>query len=110
VRRSHLEELFASQLHLAGLEQPSEQHTFAKPRRWRFDFAWPERQIAVEIQGGGYVYGRHNRPQGQRQDCEKFRWATWLGWELYTFTGDEVTDGSALRWMERVLDRTKEIA
>jgi hypothetical protein len=37
------------QLRMAGLPDPVEEYRFAPPRRWRFDLAWPERMLAVEV-------------------------------------------------------------
>ena len=37
------------------LETVSDEHRFFKPRRWRFDFAWPARMVAVEIDGGRWA-------------------------------------------------------
>ena len=37
---------------------------FASPRRWRFDFCWPERKVAVEIEGLTPDSGRHQRVRG----------------------------------------------
>lgn len=28
------------------------EYTFAKPRRWRFDFAWIDDMVAAEVEGG----------------------------------------------------------
>ena len=46
------------QINLAGLPAPDREYRFApqvdgKPvRRWRFDCAWPDRLVALEIDGG----------------------------------------------------------
>lgn len=45
--------LFAEQLLERGLPEAESEFYFAKElgRRWRFDFAWPEQLVAVEIEG-----------------------------------------------------------
>ena len=60
--------------------------------------------VAVEIQGGQWSNGRHNRPEGYELDCEKSNLATFQGWRLYRFTGRQVTNGVAIDLIAKVLD------
>ena len=60
-------------------------------RRFRFDFAWPDKKIAVEIEGGIYSGGRHVRGKGFENDCEKHNLAQRLGWKVYRFTSSMIT-------------------
>ncbi len=69
----------------AGFE-PVREHRFAPPRRWRFDFAWLERKVAVEIEGGNWVGGRHTRGAAFEKDAEKYNTAVLLGWLVLRFT------------------------
>ena len=59
---------------------PVEQFQFHATRKWRFDFAWPAVRLAVEIQGGGFVNGKHNRGATQAKDHEKMNAAQADGW------------------------------
>lgn len=88
----------------SGLPVPTAEHRFCE-RRWRFDFAWPDRMLAVEIEGGTWRYGRHNRPVGYRRDMEKYNRAAALGWTLLRFTPDQVRNGTALNEIRVVLSR-----
>ena len=74
---------------------PTTEHRFAPPRRWRFDVAFPDRKLAVEIEGGVWTKGRHTRPGGFLADCEKYNRAAVLGWRLLRFTPAQVMDGTA---------------
>lgn len=58
-------------------------------RRWRFDYAFPSVRVAVEIDGGVWINGRHNRPSGYLRDMEKFNAAASLGWLVQHFTPQE---------------------
>ncbi len=80
---------------------------FAPPRRWRFDFAWPQQRIALEIEGGTWVGGRHNRGAGYVNDLEKYNTATLLGWRLLRVTPEMVSDGTALSLIEALLDNAQ---
>ncbi|MEZ5691169.1 MAG: hypothetical protein R3D71_05855 [Rickettsiales bacterium] len=73
-----------------------EEYKFHPGRRWRFDFAFPDRKLAVEVEGGIHGYGRHNRPQGYINDMEKYNAATSLGWKLLRFTTKQVKVGLAV--------------
>jgi very-short-patch-repair endonuclease len=70
---------------------------------WRFDFAWPRRLIAVEIEGGG-ERGRHARHKGFLEDCRKYNAATKLGWRVYRFTGQQVQSAEAVKFIADVLE------
>ena len=59
---------------------------------WRFDFAWPSRKTAVEMEGGTWSDGAHVRGAHFRSDCEKYNLAQSLGWQVFRFTGDMLDD------------------
>lgn len=45
---------------------------FARPeRKWRSDIAFPSVRVAIEIDGGTWAYGRHNRASSVLADMEK---------------------------------------
>lgn len=83
----------------AQLPYPQREFRFHPKRKWRFDFAWPETKIAVEIEGGTYTRGRHVRPHGYAADCEKYNEATRAGWKVYRFTSKMVADGKAIKFL-----------
>jgi very-short-patch-repair endonuclease len=85
------------------LPLPEREYRFHGTRRWRFDFAWPAYKIAVEIEGGVWARGRHNRGKGFVQDCEKYNHAAALGWRVFRFPGGQVQNGDAAFFMESVL-------
>jgi very-short-patch-repair endonuclease len=103
VPKSDLEETFAWQLQAAGVCPWEREYRFAPPRRWRSDFAWPAQMLLVEVDGGGWVYGRHNRPQGQQKDFEKHNEATVRGFRVLRGNAAMVEDGSLLAIVEQVL-------
>jgi very-short-patch-repair endonuclease len=100
---------FAYMLAICGadLPIPEREYVFAKPRKWRFDFAWPEQRVAVEVNGGRYAFagGRHSG----EDDLEKIRRAGALGWRVLPVTpqtlrdrpGEAIDDvRQALKWQE----------
>jgi hypothetical protein len=70
---------------------------------WRFDFAWPDLLVALEIEGS-LRRGRHTSPKGFTEDCRKYNAATLLGWRVYRVTGDMVHSGDAINLVARALE------
>lgn len=65
---------------------------FDVKRMWEFDFAWPERRLAVELQGGQWTLGRHTRGGNEyRDELEKHRAAAIQGWLVLCYTTDDIT-------------------
>jgi very-short-patch-repair endonuclease len=101
---SALEETLAYQLKVAGYPPAVREYRFCK-RRWRLDFAWPAQKVAVEIDGGTWVRGAHNRPVRIAQDHEKRNALVLMGWRVLTFTGEQVKKGTALGDIGRLLQQ-----
>lgn len=97
---SDIESLLAAQLRYAELPEPVREWRFHPTRRWRFDLCWPDRLLAVEVQGGIYRGGGHTSVTGLKRDIEKLNAATLLGWRVLLVHGDMVRDGSALSLIE----------
>src|SRR5262249_40035416 len=70
---------------------------FHPEREWRFDYAIPELMLAIEIEGFGPRarggIGRHQSPDGFREDCEKYNSAAALGWTVFRFPLEDVMQG-----------------
>ena len=100
---SGLELSFLAQVQLLKLDGYLMEHRFHPTRRWRFDFSWPSRMIAAEIEGGTWSGGRHTRGSGYEKDCEKYNEAVRLGWSVLRFTGKMVKDGSGILLIKEML-------
>jgi very-short-patch-repair endonuclease len=85
---------------------PAAEVQFAPPRKWRFDFCFPEPKIAIEIEGGLFIAGRHGRGAGARKDMEKYNMAGLLGWRVFRFLPEQLRSGAAQMFMQQVLGRT----
>lgn len=62
------------------------EHKGIPNRKFRFDCANPSQKIAIEIEGGLWIRGRHNRPIGMGQDMEKYNLATLEGWKVLRYS------------------------
>lgn len=112
-RRGTMEwdELLSEQLLERGLPSPEHEYMFAVPlgRKWRFDAAWPGYRIAFEQEGAAFgrvivgadgnkyrLGGRHNTGAGMQADCEKYSWASILGWCVIRATTTMIRDEKAI--------------
>jgi hypothetical protein len=93
----------ATLLKLHGLPAGVPEYRFAPPRRWRFDCCWPDRMLAVEVEGGVWTGGRHTRPVGYLRDVDKYNEASLRGWTLLRVTPAMVADGRAVELIRRAL-------
>jgi very-short-patch-repair endonuclease len=58
---------------------------FALKRKHRFDFAFPDYLVAVEIEGNAWNVkggGKHM----QDTDLEKYNIAAWMGWRVFRYS------------------------
>ncbi len=101
---SPLEKLAYNRLEHAGLVPFEREVQFAKPRRWRFDIAYPAHKVAVEVEGGVWSGGRHTRGKGFTGDCEKYNAAILAGWRVLRFTRAQVEDGTMIETLRRLLE------
>ncbi len=100
--RSKGEETFALHVRANGLLPPRREFEFALPRKFRFDFAWPEHLLAVEIEGGGH-HSRHRGRDGFARDAIKYNLAAINGWCVLRYTSSMVHDGTAIAQVADVL-------
>jgi len=82
----------------------AKEHRFHPTRRWRFDFAWPALLVAVEVHGGVFVQGHHNRGKGFCDDREKAAEAQLLGWIILEVAEPHIRSHQALDWIRRALE------
>ncbi len=103
---SELEAIAINRIERAGLPAPVREFYFAKPRMWRFDFAWPDLQVAVEIEGGTWSYRTrgHTSGLGYAANLEKYNAATLLGWWVLRFNDHGVKDGVLVTELARALE------
>jgi very-short-patch-repair endonuclease len=89
--------LLILQLRENKIPDPVREYRFHPSRRWRFDYAWPNTKIAVEIDGGGFKFGggKHMQPR----DLEKLNTAASMGWKVYRFTPTMIKKGQAIKFL-----------
>jgi hypothetical protein len=83
--------LWAKLTPTGGMPAPDREFAFHEGRKWRFDFAWPKRMVAVELEGlVRGKGGRHQRVEGFALDCEKYNAAVMAGWAVLRYTSADL--------------------
>ncbi len=90
---------------LFNIPEPAKEYKFHPTRRWKFDFAWPDKKIGCEVDGGLWTFGRHNRPVTMIKDNEKFNNAALLGWRIFKFTPQQFKNGEAAEFLQLVFNK-----
>ena len=110
--KSKLEDYFSMLLRSElgeGIPEPEREWKFHSTRKWRLDYFWEDRwawpdegidkvwihPVAVEIEGGIYISGRHTRGSGFEKDCEKYNEVALQGIVLLRFTGKMLKERGA---------------
>jgi len=72
-----------------GIPEPQKEVLFAsaEKRRWRIDYLFED--VAVEIEGGVFIQGRHSRGVGLTKDAQKYNCLQLLGYRLLRFTAKQ---------------------
>lgn len=87
-----------------GIMRPVAEYRFHPTRRWRFDYAWPEALLALEVNGGVFTKGRHTRGLGYVNDMEKLSEAAILGWRVLQCQPKDVKSGLVYDLVKRALE------
>ncbi len=78
---------------------PALQHRFHPTRKFRFDFAWPTKKVAVEIQGYG---PGHFSLLGATKDYDRLIECLKLNWRVIYFTNMHLSDKRMLSTLDTV--------
>lgn len=100
---SHLETTLLYLIRANGLPDPEREYKFAPGRKYPADFAYPDKKLLIEVEGGTYSGGRHVRGKGYEQDCRKYNLAALLGYRVFRFTSSMIEDGTAIETIKEAL-------
>ena len=95
-------EVFLRALEVRRIPRPEREWKFEAKRRWRFDYAWPQMLIALEVEGGVWTGGRHTRGAGFVRDMEKYNRAAVLGWRLLRVTPDKLVSFGTFEMLREI--------
>jgi hypothetical protein len=98
------------EVNLIDLPGYTKEHIFHPTRKWRFDYAWLDLKVALEIHGGVFTNGRHTRGNGFSEDKVKMNSAQLLGWIVIEATTAQVKDGQMLGWIKTAINTRNKCA
>ncbi|HMU61585.1 MAG TPA: hypothetical protein PKA66_07375 [Gemmatimonadales bacterium] len=96
--------LFLPLLRQHGIPAPIAEHRFHPTRKWRWDYAWPAAKVALEVDGGLFIGGKHARGAGILKDQEKRNAGATLGWRLLVVRPSTLASLDTVRLIQAALD------
>lgn len=96
--------MFETECMTRGLPLPQREYKFHPTRKWKFDFAFPEYMVALEIEGGAFRGHGHRSVGRFLRDIEKYNEAAVAGWCVLRCTTDDLSDGLIFSTLKRVLE------
>ena len=94
---------FFPYLRANDLPIPVPEFQFHPKRKWKFDYAWEDYKIALEVEGGIFSGGRHTRPKGFIGDMEKYNSAAVLGWRIIRVQPKELETKKTIDLLREIL-------
>jgi very-short-patch-repair endonuclease len=109
--KEDLEIALLTQIRQLQLEEPLREFMAIKKesgRSFRWDFAWPDHRLLVEIQGDIWAGKRgeesgHTSGVGLLRDYEKNNLAVYYGWRVLFFASNTIHSGEAVNQIEQFL-------
>ena len=87
-------------LKIEGIEVV-EEYKFSDTRKFRFDFAIPDKKIGIEYEGIFSGKSRHTTITGYSRDTEKYNLAVAEGWMVLRYTA--MTYGKVIEDLKKLL-------
>lgn len=95
--------VFIAMLKAAHVAVPEPEYKFHPTRKWRFDWAWTDHHVALEVEGGIWTGGRHIHAVGFVKDMEKYNAAAALGWRIIRCTPTTLNSNATLTLIKETL-------
>lgn len=87
----------------SGLPSVTAEYRFHPVRKWKFDYAWPAHQVALEVEGGAFIQGRHTRGAGFIKDLEKYSTAASMGWLVIRCTPQQLMTEQTVKFVAEAI-------
>lgn len=98
---------FESELKKIAKFEKEYQFAKEKKRLFRFDYCFTDVKLAIEVEGGIWQMGGHNRPLHFIKDMEKYNLATELGFHLLRYEPKNLVKNSTLNQIKKVYDNLR---
>ncbi len=87
-----------------GVPEPAPEFQFEPDRKWRFDYAWPDFKVALEVEGSTWAKGRHNHGAGMQKDMEKYNFGTMMGWRILRCIPGQLHDPATATMVQATIE------
>lgn len=67
-------------------------------RRFRFDFVHLDSKVAIELNGGNFINGRHTRPVALNNEYEKLNLALLKGFRVFVLSSQMINEN----WLNKI--------
>lgn len=84
------------------------EYKFHPKRKWKFDYCYTREKLAIEIEGGIWIRGRHNSPKGYKKDMDKYNKCEILGYRLLRYSPDLLMRAETHDEIQMVLKQQRE--
>lgn len=89
----------------------AQEYRFHPERKWRADFAIPVlstdsepvMNLLVEVDGGTWINGKHNRAGSIQKEYERSAAAAIMGYRMIRCTTSQVEDGTCIDWIKQAV-------
>jgi hypothetical protein len=94
---------FGAHCRAVGIPEPVCEYRFLPDRQFRWDYAWPDFMIAVEVEGGIWRKGggAHSHPLNIERDIEKHNLGVMAGWKLLRYAPEDL--GGSIVDLQRLM-------
>jgi hypothetical protein len=106
--------IFFALLDSFGLPPPIPEYKFCPTRGWKSDYAYPDKHLLLEVEGGLYVQkkvnkkgevyyskGAHGSLSGMQRDIEKYSEAACLGYRIIRVQPDDLLTTKTMKLIKR---------
>jgi hypothetical protein len=87
----------------SGIPEPKFEYRFHPERKWRFDICWPMAGLALEVDGGIWIQGGHNRGAQMLKTWEKENEAICSGYRILRCQPKDVCTTETAKLIKRAL-------
>jgi very-short-patch-repair endonuclease len=86
------------------------EYRFHPDRKWRIDYAIDpdSTKIAIEVEGGTWIRGRHIRPHGYLSDMDKYNALASMGWRLIRVTPEQLMSLRTIQLIQSMINGNKD--
>ena len=99
--------IFTAYCRSLGIPEPVTEYRWHPTRKFRADYAWPEQNLILEVEGGIWNSGKHGRGSGIVKDIEKQNEASAHGWMVLRVQPQDLLKLTTIELIRRTMEARK---